>query len=139
MMSNVMNALDISAAGMRVQGDRMRVTAENIANADTAANTPNADPYRRKTVTFKNVMDRQKGVDIVKVDKILEDKSDDFRLKYQPSHPGADENGYIRLPNINTLVESMDMREAQRSYEANLGMLGIARSMINRTIDIIKA
>ena len=132
----MLDALHISSAGMKVQGDRLRVTAQNIANADTAANTPNADPYRRKTVIFKNELDRASGVEKVKVDRIVEDKGE-FRLKFMPSHPGADENGYIRLPNIDTLVEMMDMREAQRSYEANLGMVQISKAMLGKTIDLI--
>jgi flagellar basal-body rod protein FlgC len=134
---NILNAMDISAAGMKAQGDRLRVVSQNIANADTAANTPNADPYRRKTVIFKNEMDRAAGVSKVQVDRIVEDDSNDFKLKFMPSHPGADQNGYIRLPNINTLVESMDMREAQRSYEANLGMIKISKGMLGKTIDLL--
>ena len=133
---DMFDAMQISSAGMRVQGDRLRVTAQNIANADTAANTPDAEPYRRKTVVFKNELDRAKGVETVRVDRIIEDDSD-FKLKYMPSHPGADENGYVRLPNVNTLVETMDMREAQRSYEANLGMVQISKAMLGKTIDLI--
>ncbi len=136
-MSSILSAMDISAAGMKAQGDRIRVVSQNIANADTAANTPNSEPYRRKTVTFKNELDRASGVTKVKVDRIVEDKSEDFKLKYMPSHPGADENGYIRLPNINTLIETMDMKEAQRSYEANLGMISISKGMLGKTIDLI--
>ena len=133
---NVFQAMEISAAGMRVQGDRIRIVAENIANADTAANTPGAEPYRRKTVIFKNELDRASGIDKVQLDRIVEDDSD-FKMKYMPSHPGADENGYIRLPNVNTLIETMDMREAQRSYEANLGMVQISKSMLGATIDLL--
>lgn len=133
---DILDAMHISSAGMKAQGDRLRVTAQNIANADTAANTPNAEPYRRKTVVFKNELDRADGIEKVKVSKILEDEGD-FKLKYMPSHPGADENGYVRMPNIDTLVEMMDMREAQRSYEANLGMVQISKSMLGKTIDLI--
>ena len=134
---DILNAMQVSSAGMKVQGVRLRAISQNIANADTAANTPNADPYRRKTVIFKNELDRAAGVEKVKVDRIVEDQEDDFKMKYQPSHPGADENGYIRLPKINTLIETMDMREAQRSYEANLGMVQISKSMLGKTIDLI--
>jgi flagellar basal-body rod protein FlgC len=133
---NVLDAMQISASGMKAQGDRIRVISQNIANADTAANTPNAEPYQRKTVIFKNELDRASGVEKVKVDRIYE-RQGEFRLKYQPSHPGADENGYIRLPKINSLIESMDMREAQRSYEANLGMMNISKSMLGKTIDLL--
>jgi len=132
------SAIGISASGMRAQGDRLRVIAQNIANADTAANTPDSDPYRRKTVLFKNVLDKELGAEVVKTARIKEEQGDNFRLRFMPDHPGADENGYVRLPNINSLIESMDMREAQRSYEANLGMVEIARSMLNRTLDLLR-
>jgi flagellar basal-body rod protein FlgC len=135
---NILSALDVSASGMKAQGDRLRAIAQNIANADTAANTPNSDPYRRKTVLFKNELDRATGVQKVHVEKVIEDKSNDFRLKFMPDHPGADANGYIRLPKINTLIEMTDMREAQRSYEANLGMVKIARSMLGQTVDLLR-
>jgi flagellar basal-body rod protein FlgC len=136
-MGSILSAMDISAAGMRVQGDRIGVVSQNIANADTAANTPNSEPYRRKSVIFKNELDRATGVNKVTVDRVVEDPSNDFKLKYMPSHPGADQNGYIRLPNINTLIETMDMKEAQRSYEANMGMLKISKGMLGKTIDLI--
>lgn len=134
----IMNAMGVSASGMHAQGDRLRVIAENIANADTAAAQPNEDPFRRKTVLFKNVMDKELGATIVRADKIGEDTSTPFRLKFMPDHPGADANGYVKLPNINTLIEVMDMREAQRSYEANLGMIEIARNMLGRTLDLLR-
>jgi flagellar basal-body rod protein FlgC len=136
-MSNILSAMDISAAGMKAQGDRIGVVSQNIANADTAANTPNSDPYRRKSVIFKNELDRASGVNKITVDRVVEDPSNEFKLKYMPSHPGADKNGYIRLPNINTLIETMDMKEAQRSYEANMGMLKISKGMLGKTIDLI--
>jgi len=134
----LMNAIGISASGMHAQGDRLRVIAQNIANADTAATAPGEDPYRRKTIVFKNVLDKELGADTVRSDKISEDMKAPFRLKFQPDHPGADANGYVRLPNINTLIETMDMREAQRSYEANLGMIEIARGMMGRTLDLLR-
>lgn len=133
---NILDAMQISSAGMKAQGDRLRVISQNIANADTAANTPNADPYQRKTVVFKNEMDRATGVEKVKVDRIVENEGE-FKLKFMPSHPGADDNGYIRVPKINTLIETMDMREAQRSYEANLGMVQISKGMLGKTIDLL--
>ena len=136
---NIMDSLDIASAGMRAQGNRLRVVSENIANADTAANSPTADPYRRKSVVFKNEMDRVAGFEKISGEKIVEDKNNDFRLKFMPDHPGADDNGYIRLPNINTLIEIMDMREAQRSYEANLGMVQVAKSMLGQTIDLLRS
>jgi len=127
----------ISASGMRAQGQRLRVIAENIANAESVGETPGADPYRRKVITFKNALDREMQADMVKVAKIGTDPSE-FRKRYDPSHPAADEAGYVSLPNINTLVEMTDMREAQRSYEANLKVIETSRSMLSRTIDILR-
>lgn len=123
---------------MRVQGTRIRVISENIANADTAATTPGADPYRRQIITFKNEMDRKLDLKTVRVDDIDVDKKSPFILKYLPDHPGANADGYVKMPNVNTMVEMMDVREAQRSYEANLTMIEQARGMVNRTIDILK-
>lgn len=134
----IMNAIGISASGMRAQGERLRVISQNIANSDTAATMPGEDPYRRKTITFKNVMDKTLGAEVVKDGGIAEDMKSPFRLKFMPDHPGADANGYVKLPNVNTLIETMDMREAQRSYEANLGMIDIAKSMMSRTLDLLR-
>ncbi len=134
----LMDSIGISASGMHAQGDRLRVIAENIANADTTATTASQDPYRRKTILFKNALDKELGAEVVSTGKIGEDTSTPFRLKFMPDHPAADANGYVKLPNINTLTEVMDMREAQRSYEANLGMIDIAKSMMNRTLDLLR-
>jgi len=134
----LINAIGISASGMHAQGDRLRIISENIANADTAPLAPGDDPYRRKTVLFKNVLDKELGADVIKTAKIREDMTSPFRLKYMPDHPGADANGYVKLPNINTLVEVMDMREAQRSYEANLGMIQTSKSMMTHTLDLLR-
>jgi flagellar basal-body rod protein FlgC len=127
----------ISASGMRVQGERLRVIAENIANVDSVAETAGEDPYRRKVVTFRNQLDREMGVDMVKVSKVGTDPSD-FRKKYDPGNPAADAAGYVSLPNVNALVEMTDMREAQRSYEANLKVIEASRSMLTRTIDVLR-
>ena len=132
----LMKAMEISAAGMRVQGMRMRVVSENIANANTVPGTPDEDPYRRKTVSFKSQLDRASGIDKIAVDKLEEDKGD-FLEKYDPTHPSANEKGYVRMPNVNPLIEAMDMREAQRSYEANLGAIELSRGMVMKTIDMI--
>lgn len=137
MFDDLKSSMFISGAGMRAQGQRMRVIAENIANADSTAATPGGDPYRRKTVTFKNVLDREMDVPLVRVDKIGQDMSD-FDLQYDPGHPGADEQGYVKMPNVTTLIESMDMREANRSFEANMNMVRTARDMISRTIDLLR-
>lgn len=138
MASEILDAMKISAQGMRVQGTRIRVITENVANADTTGDTPGADPYRRQNITFKNTLDRELGIKTVKVDKIGLDREAPFRLKYMPDHPAADANGYVKMPNVNTLIEMMDIREAQRSYEANLGMIEQARTMALRTIDILR-
>ncbi|WP_431858500.1 flagellar basal body rod protein FlgC [Azospirillum sp.] len=130
-------AMTVSAAGMKAQGTRLKVIAENLANANTTAETPGDMPYRRKVVTFQNMLDRQSGVDTVRVNKIDVDKSD-FQRKYDPSHPSADSEGYVLMPNVNTLVEAMDMREAQRSYEANLSVIESSRQMLNRTVELLR-
>jgi flagellar basal-body rod protein FlgC len=130
--------MKISAQGMRTQGTRIRVITENIANASTTGDTPGADPYRRQTITFKNEMDRELGVRTVRVDDISEDMKSKFKLKYIPDHPAANEEGYVKMPNVSSMIETMDIREAQRSYEANLGMIEQARSMMQRTIDLLR-
>ena len=135
---DLMQAMEIASKGMRAQGVRMRVISENIANAETTGKSPEELPYRRQLVTFKNLLDRKVGVKHVEVDDIVTDDSD-FRMKYDPEHPAADERGYIRLPNVNALVEMMDMREAQRTYEANLGVISMTRSMLNRAIDLLRS
>lgn len=138
MKGNIVDALRISASGMKAQGSRVRVISENIANADTTGLTPGADPYRRQTISFKNEMDRSMGIRKVEVNKIGVDNQADFSLEFMPDHPAADESGYVKKPNVNTLLEMMDVREAQRSYEANLGMIEQSRAMISRTIDLLR-
>jgi flagellar basal-body rod protein FlgC len=130
-------ALSISARGMNVQTIRLRVIAENLANQDTTGSTPGADPYRRKTVTFQNTFDRQLGTQAVQVKTVGRDRSE-FQLRYDPSNPAANAEGYVKLPNVNSLVEVMDMREAERSYNANLSVMQATRGMLTRTIDLLK-
>ena len=134
---DLMDSLAISAAGMRVQGERLRVISENMANADSVSERPGGDPYRRKTITFQNTLDREMGVDLVKVKKVGLDPSE-FTRKYDPNNPAADKTGYVKLPNVNALIEMNDMREAQRSYEANLKVIETARGMLQRTIDLLR-
>jgi flagellar basal-body rod protein FlgC len=134
---DLMDSLAISAAGMRVQGERLRVISENIANADSVSERPGGDPYRRKTITFQNALDRELGANLVKVKKVGLDPSE-FTRKYDPSNPAADKSGYVKLPNVNALIEMNDMREAQRSYEANLKVIEVARGMLTRTIDLLR-
>lgn len=139
MSSQLLDAIAISAHGMRAQGTRVRVATENIANADTAASTPGGNPYTRQTISFKNELDKTSGVDFVQVDKIGTDTKTPFRTEYRPDSPGADKDGYVKLPNVNLMMEMMDVKEAQRSYEANLGMIDQAKSMVMRTIDLLRA
>tara|TARA_B100002003_G_C14029825_1_gene496463 strand:+ start:631 stop:1050 length:420 start_codon:yes stop_codon:yes gene_type:complete len=139
MSSELLNAMSISANGMRAQGARIRVITENVANVDTTGDVPGADPYRRKIITFANEMDRQAGVKKVQVDDIAGDEKTPFRLEYKPDHPAANAEGYVKMPNVNSLLELADMREAQRTYEANLGMIEQSRTMVMRTIDLLRA
>ena len=134
---NLKDAMQISAAGMRAQGQRLRVISENLANADSTSQTPGGEPYRRKIMTFKNVLDRSINADMVRVNKIMPD-SKDFELKYDPSHPAANAEGYVLRPNVSSLVELSDMREAQRSYEANLSVIETSKAMLSRTIGLLR-
>jgi flagellar basal-body rod protein FlgC len=131
-------SMGIATSGLRAQAGRMRVISENIANADSTAQTAGGDPYRRKVPTFTNQLDRVLDAKTVSLGKIKPDQSD-FRTKYEPSNPAADANGYVKYPNVNPLVEMTDMRDAQRSYEANLNIISATRRMIQRTLDILKA
>jgi len=131
-------SMAIAASGMRAQGDRLRVVAENMANADSTALTPEGQPYRRQTISFRSVMDRELGANLVQVARIDVDKSP-FGRDFSPGHPSADEEGYISTPNVNSLVEMMDMREAQRSYEANLSVITTARQMATKTLELLRA
>jgi flagellar basal-body rod protein FlgC len=133
-----LKSMAIAASGLRAQTGRMRVISENIANADSTAQRPGADPYRRKIPTFRSEMDRALEANTIAMGKVRQDPTD-FRTKYEPGHPAADANGYVKYPNVNSLIEMNDMREAQRSYEANLNVIGATRRMIQRTIDLLKA
>ncbi len=130
-------ALNISAAGMDAQTMRLRVIAENLANQDTTGSAPGADAYRRKTITFENRVDASTGAATVGVKQIGQDKADQ-PLRYDPSNPAANADGYVKTPNVNSFIEVMDMREAERSYSANVAVLQATRSMLNRTIDLLK-
>ena len=130
-------ALGIAARGMEAQTIRLRVIAENLANQDTTGSTPGADPYRRKTVTFENRLDRRLGSEAVRVSQIGRDAAE-FPQRYDPSNPAASADGYVKLPNVSSIVEEMDMREAERSYSANLAVMQASRSMLTRTIDLLK-
>ena len=136
-MSDFLSSLRIAATGLHAQNARMRIIAENLANADSTGKTPEEDPYRRRIPTFEAVMDAEVGGKIVEIGKVALDQSD-FVSRYEPGHPAADTRGYVRYPNVNSLVETMDMREAQRSYEANLNVVTVTRSMLGRTLDILR-
>jgi len=133
-----LKSLSIAASGLRAQSGRMRIIAENLANADSTAQTANGNPYRRKIPTFRATMDRTLGASVVGLGRVRTDTSP-YRLKYEPGHPAADANGNVKYPNVNPLIEMTDMREAQRSYEANLDVIGATRRMLQRTLDILKA
>ncbi|HLI13163.1 MAG TPA: flagellar basal body rod protein FlgC [Alphaproteobacteria bacterium] len=133
---DLVKALEISAAGMQAQGVRIRVISENIANADSIATTPGGDPYQRKTVSFTDQLNRSLGIETVRVAHIGTDTSA-FQLKYDPHNPAADSNGYVKMPNVNPLIEMVDMQEAQRSYEANLNVLQASRTMLAQTVSLL--
>ena len=130
-------SLYIAAAGMRAQSGRMRVIAENLANADSVSATGNGDPYRRRISTITSEFDRELNATVVKLGDPVNDTAD-FRLQYDPGNPAADKQGYVHLPNVNALVEMMDMRDAQRAYEANLQVMDGTRNMLARTIDLLR-
>jgi flagellar basal-body rod protein FlgC len=131
-------SLAVAASGLRAQAGRMRVISENIANADTTATRPGGDPYRRKVTTFERSLDTEMGVETVALGRIKRDRSA-FKSQYQPGHPMADARGYVQKPNVDTMIETLDMREAQRSYEANLNVISTTRRMLARTLDILRA
>jgi len=131
-------SMSIATSGLRAQAGRMRVISENIANADSTAQTAGGDPYRRKVPTFSSTLDRSLDAQVVSLGRIRPDNSS-FRIKHEPGNPAADANGNVKYPNVNTVIEMTDMRDAQRSYEANLNIISATRRMIQRTLDILKA
>ncbi|MGZ8363685.1 MAG: flagellar basal body rod protein FlgC [Caulobacteraceae bacterium] len=130
------SAMAVAASALRAQQARMRVIAENLANADSTAKTPEGDPYRRQTPVFEPVR-VDGGGEGVRLARIMPDEAD-FKLEYSPGHPAADKNGYVKLPNVDSLIEALDMRAAQRAYEANLNVIETARAMQMRTLDLLK-
>jgi flagellar basal-body rod protein FlgC len=131
-------SLAIAAAGLRAQAGRMRVISENIANADSTPSTAGGDPYRRRIPTFKSTLDQALGTQVVALGPVGTDNSD-FPSKFEPGHPAADANGMVKYPNVNTMIEMTDMRDAQRSYDANVNVITATRTMIQRTLDILRA
>ena len=136
-MDDIIRTMRISGSGMRAQGQRLRVIAQNIANANSLPQEPNENPYRRKVLTFRNVFDRATGVDLVKVNRVRSDMSE-FNKRFEPNHPAADADGYVMTPNVNTIIEMTDMREAQRSYEANMNVIKTSKSMLNSALELLR-
>ena len=132
-----LRSIAIAASGLRAQAGRMRIISENIANADSTPSAPGTEPYRRKVPSFQTEIDRSLDVKLVELGRTRIDTSE-FRLKYEPGHPAADKNGNVKYPNVNPLLEMTDMRDAQRSYEANINVISATRRMLQRTIDILK-
>ena len=130
-------SMAVAASGLRAQTDRMKVIAENIANANSTSPVKGGDPYRRKIATVTQNFDSELGATLVKPGKPLPDKTD-FKSQYDPGNPTADSQGYVKLPNVDSLVEIMDMRDAQRSYEADLQMLDTTKQMMAKTVDLLK-
>lgn len=136
-MDKASQTLEIAAAGLRAQASRMRVIAENVANAESTGRTPDEAPYQRQIPVFDSELNREIGARMVRMNDVRLDNSE-FRSVYEPGHPAADEEGYVRYPNVSSLIELMDMRDAQRSYEANLTMVEGTRRMLERTLDLLR-
>src|ERR1700731_5305193 len=136
--NDFVRSMGIATSGLRAQAGRMRIISENIANADATAPQPGGDPYRRKIPTFRSEMDRALDANMVSLGRVRTDQSS-FRMKLKPGNPAADANGYVPYPNVNPLVEMTDMRDAQRSYEANLNVITATRRMIQRPLAILTA
>ena len=135
---DLIGSIKIAATGLKAQTGRMRVIAENLANADSTASTKDGDPYRRRIPTFQSVYDSEVGGHVVRQGRIRLDQTA-FTLMYQPGHPGANESGYVKKPNVNSLIELTDMRQAQRGYESNLNLIKASRRMMSATIEILRA
>ncbi len=134
---DLLDSLKVSASGLKAQATRLRTIAENLANTNSTATIPGGDPYRRKIATFRAVLDRALGFTMVEPGKVALDNSQ-FELRYDPANPAADNKGYVKLPNVNGLIELADMREAERSYDANLKVIEASRSMLQRALDILR-
>ncbi len=136
-MGDFGSSLQIAAGGLHAQSARMRVIAENLANADSAGKTPGEDPYRRRIPTFNAVFNRELDAFNVKVGRMQLDQSE-FKTRFEPGHPAADAQGFVKYPNVDSLIELADMREAQRTYEANLNVIRSSRTMFGQTLDILR-
>lgn len=136
-MDPLKSILSVAASGMRAQGERLKVVSENVANASSSGTTPGADPYRRKVISFEELVDRDSDVSRVQVADITRDTTE-FELRYEPSHPAADKDGFVKVSNVQTMLEMSNMREASRSYEANLNMFEAGRRMRGQLLDLLK-
>ncbi|MAF56636.1 MULTISPECIES: flagellar basal body rod protein FlgC [Ponticaulis] len=137
MSADLFSALSAASTGLRAQTVRIRLAAENVANANSTSDVPGGDPYQRRMPVFREMVDRETGAHGVQVVRTAQDQSD-FPVEYDPTHPAADENGFVKLPNVQTLIEMADIREAQRTYEANLNIIEGSRAMINRALDLLR-
>ncbi len=137
-MDDLKASFFIAGSGMYAQGVRLRTIAENMANVDSTATVQGGEPYQRKLVKFKNILDRQLNADLVRVQEIVPDQKSSFKIQYDPSHPAADQDGYVKYPNVSTLVELMDMKEANRTYDSNLKIIETAKKMYSDTLGILR-
>lgn len=137
-MSDLLSSMLVSSSAMRAQSERINVIAQNVANADTAPSKPGETPYTRKVISFESVLDKTSGTKLLKAGKVSDDTKSEYVEKYMPGHPAADAKGYVKMPNVTTLVEMMDMKEASKTYEANMGMFTQTRDMANKTIDLLR-
>jgi flagellar basal-body rod protein FlgC len=138
MADPLQSTLRIGASGLQAQSKRLRVIAENMANANSTGRTPGAEPYTRKIVTFESELDQTADANAVRVAGVERHRAP-YRVEHMPGHPAADAQGYVRLPNVDLIVEAADMREANRSYEANLQAIRQARELINMTLDLLRS
>jgi flagellar basal-body rod protein FlgC len=134
---DLIDSVHISAAGLGAQSARLKVISENIANADSVGTRDGKDPYRRQTITFKEQLDQETGIKMVKPDRISTDKAD-FEKRYEPNNPQADADGFVSYPNVNPVLEMVDMREAKRGYEANLNVIDASKTMYSETVNLLK-
>lgn len=136
-MADLKNSIDIAGSGMLAQTTRLRVISQNIANASTTGETPGSDPYRRQTITFRNMLDKELGVELLEIGKVQKDPSE-FGLVFDPNHPAANEEGYVKTPNVDITLETADLRQAQRSYQSNLAVIQTTQRMLQSTLDILR-
>ena len=136
-MDELSRAQNVSVAGMKAQAERLRIVAQNLANAESVGERPGEQPYRRQVITFQNAVNRQLGIETVEVNRVRQDMSP-FPKEHNPDHPAADANGYVMMPNVNPLIELMDLHEAQRSYEANMNSISVAREMSKKTLELLR-